>query len=48
MLIIMLNFARSIDIQAIFVVVQQQLFCLTETKCVSCFQAIADKKFDFT
>ena len=36
-----LNFSRSIDIQATFVVVKQQLFCLTDNKCVSCFQAIA-------
>ena len=37
-----MNFARSID-SATFVVVKQQLFCLTESKCVSCFQAIANK-----
>ena len=35
-----LNFSRSINIQATFVVVKQQLFCLTESKCVSSFQAI--------
>ena len=37
------NFARSIVIQASFVVVKQQLFCLTESKCMSCLQAIAKK-----
>ena len=42
MLIIRIEFfSRSIDVQATFVVVKQQLFCLTESKCVSCFQAIA-------
>ena len=41
MLIIRIESARSIDIQATFVVAKQQLFCLTESKSICRFQTIA-------